>query len=142
MNKTLISVLAGVAIAGAWSCASAQVDPSWALRNFEDPKLLTVHIRCDAGTSEYKSYLDTPHTFTGITIKWKGGMFYVYSPNPNSMSPTTYTYTKSGGRHNEVARQERDQILKAEAPQLYEAMSSGASSRCTIIRDGSQRKSE
>jgi len=144
MHKKLVGMLAGVAMAGAWSYASAQADPTWAWRNFEDPKLLTVHFTCDAGTSEFKSYMDTPQTFTGITIKWKGGTFFVYSPNPDSMSPITYTYVKKVGGllRSEVARHERDRIIRAEAPQLYEAMSAGSTESCKIILDGSQRKSK
>lgn len=144
MHKKLVGVLVGVAMAGMWTCGAAQANPTWAWRNFEDPKLLTVHFTCDAGTSEFKSYMDTPQTFTGITIKWKGGTFFVYSPNPNSMSPITYTYVKKVGGlvRSEVTRHERDQTLMAEAPQLYEAMSTGSTESCMIILDGSQRKTE
>lgn len=122
--------------------ASAQSDPDWPWAKFEDPKLLTVHFVCDAGTSEYKSYLDTPHTFTGITIKVKGGMYYLYSPNPNSMSPVVYSYAEKAPRqYYEVTRSERDQVLRVAAPQLYQAMR-GSKDGCTIILGGSQRKSD
>ncbi|MDP2598812.1 MAG: hypothetical protein Q8P49_03215 [Candidatus Liptonbacteria bacterium] len=143
MNKKLIRMIAVAIMLCMPLLASAQADPAWPWDKFEDQKLLTVHIVCDAGTSEYKSYLNTPHTFTGMTIKVKGGMYYMYSPNPNSMSPIVYSYIeKEPARFFEVTRSERDQAIGVAAPQLYGAISSGSMTGCTVILDGSQRKSE
>ena len=142
MVKKLLRVTAVVAMLSAPLLAVAQSDPAWPWVKFEDPKLLTVHLVCDGGTSEYKSYLNTPHTFTGMTIKVKGHMYYMYSPNPNSMSPMVYSYEeKQPARFFEVTRSERDDTLRVAAPQLWQAMSHGPSAGCNVILNGSQKKS-
>ena len=143
MRNKLIGVIASVSIFSVSMFVSAQADPAWPWDKFEDPKLLRVHFVCDVNTSEYKSYLNSPHTFTGMTIKIKGGMYYMYSPNPNSMSPVVYSYIeKKPGRFFEVTQSERDEAIRVAAPQLYQAMSGSSTLGCTIILDGSQRDSK
>jgi len=141
MNKKLISVIAAVAILGVSLFVAAQNASTPWEHNFENPKHLTVHFNCDMGTSEYKSYLNVPHTYTGITMKFRGGVFYVYSPNPDSMSPITFSYLKKNwGPLHEVSQGERDAILQVEAPQLYKTMSTGEDIKgCTMFLDGTEK---
>lgn len=143
VSKSLcVIALVGVLGVSSFACSTNNNTLStlpWA-QDFEKPELLTVHFRCGQESSEYKSYLDTPQTFTGITMKFKGGTFYVYSSNPNSMSPITESVLKSDdGKLHKVSQDERDRTLANKAPLLYKVMQTGSAEACTILLDGTEK---
>lgn len=96
--------------------------------NFEKPELLAGTLWCDARQTAFATYLGAVRSpdgrdneFVGITISIKGKTkFYIYSPNPDSMSPMTFSFSKSDdGSYKEISRGERDRLLSMEAPNLY-----------------------
>ncbi|OGZ95235.1 MAG: hypothetical protein A3A28_00585 [Candidatus Sungbacteria bacterium RIFCSPLOWO2_01_FULL_47_32] len=136
--RRIVLLVAGMSLSACGANANSSAMP-WG-QDFEKPELLTVHFRCDEESSEYKSYMNNPRTFTGITIKFKGGVYYVYSPNPNSVSPASSSFLKKDGENPEkVSREGRDLVLESQAPKLFAAMSTGYVGSCIILLNGSER---
>ena len=98
----------------------------------KDGKLLGV-TTCDTGATQFKSY-DGPtieresvgikyktKLYTGMTISVKGKvLYYIFSPNPSSMSPITFSFRRGDdGKLTEISEGNRDSNLKRETPNLY-----------------------
>jgi len=85
--------------------------------------VLTLTRTCDSGATKFHSYdiNDRGYPGLGMTIVINNKIrYYIYSPNPNSMSPITWTFAVGGdGSLEEISRHERDANLKTEAPNLY-----------------------
>jgi len=118
--RTAISAVALLVAASFFSPVFAQTKLPWG-ENFEKEEFFVGTIWCDARQTAYRVYKGTDIAFTGITISIKGVMrFYVYSPNPDSMSPITFSYSKErDGSYREVSQGERNGLLSIEAPNLY-----------------------
>jgi len=95
---------------------------------------LTLTRTCDSGATQFHSYdiNDRGYLGWGMTIVVNDKIrYYIYSPNPNSMSPITWTFAVGGdGSLEEISRQERDANLKTETPNLY-ALLINAKNDCT-----------
>jgi hypothetical protein len=97
--------------------------------NFEKPELRAGTLWCDAHQTAFTTYLGPRSStgrgteFTGITIAIKGKTkIYIYSPNSNSMSPLASSFSLADdGSYAEISMEERDQLLRKEAPNLYAA---------------------
>lgn len=78
---------------------------------------------CDGGATEYRSYDrdDDNDSYWGATISINGEVrYYIFSPNPYSMSPITFSFVKDeGGKLREITQDARDKLLRLNAPNLY-----------------------
>lgn len=119
------AILGLVAVVGAAIAISVQIIPPWG-HEFEKEELLTFVMRCDAGKAIFKEYrgirgknLLEKQSFTGMTISINGNTkYYVYSPNPDSMSPITWSFTKNYGVYSAISMEERDSRVSKEAPNM------------------------
>lgn len=98
----------------------------WGIDFVNEGRLIGV-TKCDKGATEFKSYVgemgcdqETP-SYRGMTVSINGAVrYYIFSPNPNSMSPIVMNFEKSeDGNLREVSSKKRDEVIKAEAPNLY-----------------------
>jgi len=110
-------------------------------KNFEKPELLVGTLWCDARQTAFATYQGSRSSkvrremeFTGLTISISGKTkFHIYSPNPDSMSPITFSFFKDdNGSYKEISRGERDQRLSKEAPNLH-AMFYGKKNDCVNV---------
>lgn len=75
---------------------------------------------CDSGATKFSSY-DVGDRGWGMTIAIDDKIrYYIFSPNPDSMSPITWTLVAdASGNLKRISMQERNSNLKTEAPNLY-----------------------
>ena len=91
-------------------------------RDGELVKILT----CDKDVTQFKEYKEKdneggvgPSLVMTIAIK-NVLRYYVFSPNPNSMSPITFSYAKNfNGKFRKISEGDRDANLSREAPNLF-----------------------
>ena len=81
---------------------------------------------CDSGATKFSSY-NGPNREGGVGL-YRGMIItirdevrcYIFSPNPNSMSPITSSFMRDeDGKLSNVTSDERDKLLKVEAPNLF-----------------------
>lgn len=100
---------------------------------------------CDAGSTQFKAYDGptverqgagfkyTTKLYTGMTITVNAitlprVLYYIYSPNPDSISAVTFTFKKNYfGRLKEISQEDRDNNLKKETPNLWALLEGGQS---------------
>ena len=131
MGKLIFSVLVFVVISGIASAQNTSPYP-WG-PDFQKKGKLLGTTTCDVGSTQFKSY-DGPTVekteagfkyktklYTGMTISVKGKvLYYIFSPNPNSMSPITFSFRRSNdGKLIEISQENRDNNLKKETPNLF-----------------------
>ena len=87
---------------------------------------------CDSGATKFSSYHHVASRGRGMTIAVNGKVrYYIFSPNPDSMSPITWTFAvETSGGLKDISRQERDENLRTEAPNLH-AIFFGRKNDCT-----------
>jgi len=81
---------------------------------------------CDDGATRLSIY-EGPDTdrdtgsYWGLTISINNEVrYYIFSPNPDSMSPITLSFLKDNdGKLRKVTSAERDKQLRIDAPNLY-----------------------
>ncbi len=118
----------------------------WGSENFEKDGQLIEVITCDAGKTKFRTYEGPTiekqfgeikykiKSYTGITISVNDKvLYYIFSPNPSSMSPMTFSYRKdSGGKLIELSMDDRNIRLKKEAPNLGHVLNEGKKGDCQV----------
>jgi hypothetical protein len=103
-----------------WSSTAFAGELVEGVPNFVSEGTLVGTSTCDSGATVFSSY-NVDNGGRGITITVNNNiLYYIFSPNPDSMSPITWTFTvDDSGNLIGIPGQERDENLKTEAPQLH-----------------------
>jgi len=100
--------------------------------NYVNEGVLLKTITCDSGMTKYNRY-DVGDRGKGVTIVIdKKARYYIFSPNPYSMSPITLTFVvNADGYMEEISRQKRNTNLEIETPNLYALLVKKEKNDCT-----------